>query len=570
MGDSRIDSHSLERSQPEPEYKSKSDFVIAFTVLISSAWFFPIIPALFNLNAEFLILDLFLRVFSLVTFFVGILLLILAKKDNEFRSPPASILIDTISMNTYSVQTTPAIMTESKSNNNRIVIYAVTTFLMVMVAVIISESDSGTSNDPYYGPQEVIRGCTDWNAVNHDYYANANDSSCEYYEVIQIPVDNDTNPCDLIWPEDPFHAAIYSFIAEYALDYGGTVGCFLDYYDDLSYDSVAFELEDNWPDSYSSYDGNATLYGQEWLDSNAEEYGGESFDIGAIFNISAGGLGMRDGDISPECDEDVNSENNSNSSNFTIETNPNIDQPAFQCFTKYIEVFGLGVFAESGLTDSQVIHAASVLAELLDNDEDGVVDDAALHDKLLDSDAIVPMFNSEGSPAEYLMMTHYQGEGIGAVLYSDEVDPSQTGRWGYDASVEEIMHTINMVGHVHIYPEAFGIEPDSSLLSEAMDVARGGQFLEIPSSYPEEAWYHYYDTTCEYDCMAAEYIYWAQVTNMGILNDTETCEGIDNEWEPCSRELLESMDVLIYDLVTDPQYKLPQIAPDGIYSPETE
>ena len=53
-----------------------------------------------------------------------------------------------------------------------------------------------------------------------------------------------------------------------------------------------------------------------------------------------------------------------------------------------------------------------------------------------------------------------------------------------------------------------------------------------------------------------------------LLNDTETCEGIDDEWQQCSKELLESMDVLIYVLVTDPQYVLPQIPPDGQYNPE--
>ena len=37
-----------------------------------------------------------------------------------------------------------------------------------------------------------------------------------------------------------------------------------------------------------------------------------------------------------------------------------------------------------------------------------------------------------------------------------------------------------------------------------------------------------------------------------------------------STDDVESMDVLIYDLVTDPQYKLPQIAPDGVYSPESD
>ena len=65
-------------------------------------------------------------------------------------------------------------------------------------------------------------------------------------------------------------------------------------------------------------------------------------------------------------------------------------------------------------------------------------------------------------------------------------------------------------------------------------------------------------------------MYWAQVSNMGILNDTETCDGIADEWEPCSKELLESMDVLIYSLITDSQYHLPQYAPDGNYSPDTE
>ena len=132
------------------------------------------------------------------------------------------------------------------------------------------------------------------------------------------------------------------------------------------------------------------------------------------------------------------------------------------------------------------------------------------------------------------------------------------------------MHTINHRGHVEIYPEAFGIEPNSSLMSEAMDIARGGQFTSVPNNYPEEAWYHYDDKTCDYGCMAIEYIYWAQVSNMEILNDPDTCAGIANEWEPCSKALLEGMDTRMYALITDPAYKLPQNAPDGIYTPPSE
>ena len=258
------------------------------------------------------------------------------------------------------------------------------------------------------------------------------------------------------------------------------------------------------------------------------------------------------------------------SNDFEIQENPHVDQPAMRSFIKYVEVFGLRIYAEDALTDAQVLHAANVLAELLDNDEDGTVDDAALLTQLQDTGFIMPMFNREDSAAMKDFMRHYQGEGVSAVLFADEVDPSQPGHWGTDASVEEIMHTINHRGHVEIYPEAFGLDPGSSRLTAAMDVARGGQFMSVPSNYPEKAWYHYDDKTCDYQCMAIEYIYWAQVSNMGILDDQTTCGGIANEWEPCSKALLESMDKLIFALVTDPAYKLPQKAPDGAYAPPAQ
>ena len=75
------------------------------------------------------------------------------------------------------------------------------------------------------------------------------------------------------------------------------------------------------------------------------------------------------------------------------------------------------------------------------------------------------------------------------------------------------------MGHTNIYPSAFSLQPNSSLLTEAMDMARGGQFIQHPGSYPQEAWYHYDDYTCDYECMAVEYLYWCIVTDMGILSD---------------------------------------------------
>lgn len=254
---------------------------------------------------------------------------------------------------------------------------------------------------------------------------------------------------------------------------------------------------------------------------------------------------------------------------FEIEANPYPIDPALSAFTKYVNVLDcFDIYAEESISDTKVLHAASVAAELLDNNEDGIVDDPLLKSQLSASKALMPLLASEGSVGENTLFVNYNGEGISAVLYNNEIDPTQPGHWGADATVEEILHTINHVGHTYIYPNAFSMSPNSSLMSAAMDVARGGQFTSIPSTYPEEAWYHYDDYTCDYECIAIEYMYWAIVSNMGILNDASTCSGIANEWEPCSPELFQTMDALMYALITDPQYILPQNAPDGNYCPE--
>jgi hypothetical protein len=252
---------------------------------------------------------------------------------------------------------------------------------------------------------------------------------------------------------------------------------------------------------------------------------------------------------------------------FSIISNPDTNKSGFAEFDRKIEIFGLGVYAEEGVQDEQLLYAANIMAELLDNNEDGTVDDEAVLAELQESEAFMPIFSEEGSIAENNLFDNYNGSGAGAVLYAQEVDPNNPGRWGYDASVEETMHTINSIGHVVVYPDAFGLQPNSSLLSNAMDLARGGQFEDIPQEYPEESWYHYDDETCDYECMAIEYIYWAQVSWMGLLNEEAICSGISNEWEVCTPESLQEVDIAVHAIITSSEYGLPQIAPDGNYSP---
>ena len=253
---------------------------------------------------------------------------------------------------------------------------------------------------------------------------------------------------------------------------------------------------------------------------------------------------------------------------FEIEANPNPFDPALTSFPKYINVLDcFHIYAESQISDAKILHAAAITAELLDNNEDGIIDDPAVENSLRDLQAMVPIFNSDWSSGQDNVFDYYNGC-LGAVLYNNEMDPSQPGHWGDDATVEEILHTINTCGQLEVYPQVFGLNPNSSLMSNAMDIARGGQFINIPSQYPEEAWYHYDDWTCDYQCMGMEYLYWCIVSDMGILDDPQTCNGIDNEWELCSPELFGSTDIAMYNIINDTQYLLPQLAPDGNYCPD--
>ena len=83
----------------------------------------------------------------------------------------------------------------------------------------------------------------------------------------------------------------------------------------------------------------------------------------------------------------------SNTICFTIDPNPNASNSAFAPFTKYVDVLGcFSIYAENTISDEKVLHAAAVAAELLDNNEDGVVDDYLIQVQLSSQNALIPIF----------------------------------------------------------------------------------------------------------------------------------------------------------------------------------
>ena len=250
--------------------------------------------------------------------------------------------------------------------------------------------------------------------------------------------------------------------------------------------------------------------------------------------------------------------NAGNDPNFNIVINSDIE---YIGFNRKVMVFGIAIYAVPGIDDKRLLHAANIMAQYLDNDENGIVDNELVLEKMLANNAFMFMWNSESDFNNITMPDNAIGQDLG----NDETVPEwhtngQIGR--FDASLEEVWHIITSTGYAYAYPDVFGEETGTSL-SNAMDIARGGNFTTIPNPYPSEAWYTYDDETCTYECMNTEYIYWSMTSILGA--QTNRLDEISQEWDLNTVELVQNNDTAVYALLTNLEYKFPIILPDGTY-----
>ena len=247
-----------------------------------------------------------------------------------------------------------------------------------------------------------------------------------------------------------------------------------------------------------------------------------------------------------------------NDPNFTIVAN---SDTGFSNFNRKVVVFGIDIYAVATVEDAKLLHAVNIMAQYLDNDEDGTVDNQLVLNKMLENKAFLVMWKNESD-----LNIEPPSDRLGQDLGNDETHPSfvTNGNTGpFDASLEEVLHIINNAGHSFAYPNAFGQNIGSDL-ANAMDIARGGQFMTIPSQYPANAWYTYYDQTCDYaSCQTIEYLYWALTSMLGAQENR--LNEIDNEWRLNTRQKVEDTDTAIFSILTNPIYKMPTVLPDGSY-----
>eukprot|EP00928_Gymnodinium_smaydae_P040511 TRINITY_DN27466_c0_g1_i1.p1 TRINITY_DN27466_c0_g1~~TRINITY_DN27466_c0_g1_i1.p1 ORF type:complete len:329 (+),score=65.54 TRINITY_DN27466_c0_g1_i1:143-988(+) len=240
---------------------------------------------------------------------------------------------------------------------------------------------------------------------------------------------------------------------------------------------------------------------------------------------------------------------------------------------KKIVVFGIEILADEGTEDRDLILCANVLAQWLDNDQDGSVDDPAVLRAMLARGAVLILhlghwwneyhkFWGDG-PLQTLdvsTINHYWYGLEPSGYCKDKQSPS-----GCDAATEESFHLVHNHGYEIVYPDAFSTEDKRSRLAQALDRARGGRFEKVPDKYPEHAWFTYYDKTCGYGCQASEYFHFAMLAFLGFNEPEERIDGIKDEFFVRNAEELKERDPAVYSLLTDATYNLPKQKPTDKY-----
>ena len=250
-------------------------------------------------------------------------------------------------------------------------------------------------------------------------------------------------------------------------------------------------------------------------------------------------------------------------------------------FSKRTSVFGIWILGTSQTPTSKISHAAHVMAQYLDNDEDGFADDPAVLERMQSRNATLVMF-ANNQQAESTHVFENLEENIHIQdLYGSETHPGYPqSNDQFDAALEEVLHLITSAGWSLEYPAAFGEDP-GSLLTDAMDTARGGRYQEwseddcdgggqcaLPpgGSYSPSAWYTYDDDTCSYRCMATEYFYWALTSMLGAQAGSDRLDEIEQEWALNTEAKVASQDPAVYEVLTSRGYALPSQLPDGNYT----
>ena len=211
-----------------------------------------------------------------------------------------------------------------------------------------------------------------------------------------------------------------------------------------------------------------------------------------------------------------------------------------------IEVFGVHV-ASNDAPNGELETVTEMLRGLLDADGNERAD-APLVEAELTGDAVTVLvtlsdrFISEYDPASATLV-------LGGVASADRMK-----------TMRHIDALIYRHGWSKVFDSLYGIRVGSDL-AYAMDQARGGQFDEVPETYPAHAWYTQSREGCAYRCQLIEYFFHVHMTLLGEYEDDEACLALLGVWRTCTPEALNARDPLAYRALTAREAGLVDVAP---------
>jgi len=233
--------------------------------------------------------------------------------------------------------------------------------------------------------------------------------------------------------------------------------------------------------------------------------------------------------------------------------------------------FGIQICSMPGVDNKYLLHAKNVMDNILDYDGDEYPDNQLVIENIMRTGSVFVVFNNEreignfeemfyigideiiNNECEELSDTECESiiekkHGIFISVFKDEMNLSNKG---WDPTKEEALHLITHAGYSKVYPEDFG-QSEGSKIATFMDVARGGKFNKIPRKYPKNAYYTYYDRSCDYACQITEFTFWAISSLRGEQIGRE--KDIKDEWKPNTPKKIRELDPDLVDFLSRDEF----------------
>ena len=219
--------------------------------------------------------------------------------------------------------------------------------------------------------------------------------------------------------------------------------------------------------------------------------------------------------------------------------------------TKCIMPFGVLVSADQNMPESYLEMAGKILAEMLDQDLDGMMDDSSLFSYVSDWRTgwlAMPMNHGQWETQQLPML--YQELGYDIIIPSwwmgtIESDPNANA---IAVMVEEITHFLTQFGYSPLYPDKFGVENWSSVIAQETLNARCQWWQHPENDCPNSP--AQYDGDCSGpNCDVVEFYHQVLVLRAGMQPGWF---GIDFPRTSEELEALLSQDMK--DLMDDPVY----------------